>query len=65
MKYLVENTRTEERSEHKTWRSALNHGFILVGSGDEHDVRIIERDRDGEREYNLAGKQLRANGHYE
>jgi hypothetical protein len=64
MKYLVENTHTEEHSEHKTWRSAVAHGLILVGSGDRHEVRIIERDRDGEREYNLDGKRLQADGHY-
>jgi hypothetical protein len=60
-RYTVENTRTEERTEHRTWGAAMR----AAGKHDASEVVIKEKDRDGEREYNQEGKMLQANGHYE
>lgn len=62
-RYTVENTQTEESSSHSTWSAAFKAADKLA-KGEPHNVRIIESDRDGEREYNIEGKQLRRDGHY-
>lgn len=60
-KYSVENTATEKRSEHKTWRAAM---LAATKAGDSHEVVIVERDRDGERTYNTAGRVMNRGGHW-
>lgn len=60
-KYIVENTATEKTSEHRTWSAAIK---AALKAGDPREVRIIERDADGEREYNTDGQKLQADGHY-
>ncbi len=60
LKYVVENTKTEERTMHRTWRSALR----AAAKHDPHSVRIRETDRDGSREYNWEGRMLEPDGHY-
>jgi hypothetical protein len=60
-RYTVENTRIEQITNHATWGAAMR----AAAKHPADDVRIIEKDRDGEREYNTEGKQLRANGHFE
>ena len=62
MKYKAENTKTGQSSTHANWRSAFKAAKAM---GDPDDIVITERDRDGEREYNVEGKRLRENGHYE
>lgn len=62
MKYKVENVVTEQQSEHRTWGAAFNAARKLGNPG---QIRIIERDQDGEREYNIEGKILSRDGHYE
>lgn len=59
-RYTVENTRTEKTSSHSTWSAAMR----AAAKHDPHEVRIIETDRDGSREYNAEGKILGRDGHY-
>ncbi len=59
-RYTVENTATEERTEHRTWGAAMR----AAAKHDSRDVVIIETDRDGSREYNTEGKILGRDGHY-
>jgi hypothetical protein len=61
MKYTVENTRTEQISEHKTWGAAFR-AAVKSAAGNSHEVIITERDRDGERTYNLAGELTSRDG---
>jgi hypothetical protein len=49
-KYIVENTETGKRSEHKSWKAAVRAASQFPAP------RIFERDRDGEREYNILGE---------
>ncbi len=60
MKYTVENTATQEITTHRTWGAAMRAASKIP----DHEVVITEIDRDGSREYNQAGQQLRADGHY-
>lgn len=60
-KYIVENTATETRSEHRTWGAAMN---AAAKAGDADSVVIHERDRDGERTYNTRGQKLNSDGHW-
>jgi hypothetical protein len=60
-KYIVENTATEERRECRTWRAAMRAAAAM---GDPDRIHVIERDRDGEREYNVEGQVLSRDGHY-
>jgi hypothetical protein len=55
MKYIVENTETNEVSYHRTWEAA----YRVAGKYPETaNVIIIERDRDGQRTYDSAGNIL-------
>ena len=68
MKYTLRNLRTEEESNHSTWGGVMKgiakHAAKYPDLG-VNEVIFIEKDREGEREYNAAGKMLRENGHYE
>lgn len=59
--YIIENTKTEETGTRATWNSAFRAAKKM---GDPDSIRIIERDRDGEREYNIKGEILGRDGHY-
>jgi hypothetical protein len=61
MKYIVENTRTEKISEHRTWGAAMR---AAAKAGESHEVVITERDRDGERTYNTEGQVMSRDGHW-
>ena len=62
MLYIVENTATEKRSEHRSWGGAMR---AAAKAGEPREVIIIERDRDGERTYNTAGQILGRDGHWQ
>jgi hypothetical protein len=60
MKYIVENTKTEKITEHRTWQAAMN----AAAKHPAEDVVITEIDRDGERTYNQAGQVMSRDGHF-
>jgi hypothetical protein len=64
VKYTVENTATEQRSTHRTWSAAMRAAARHLEQYQEHQIIIIEKDRDGEREYNTAGQILSHDGHF-
>ncbi len=48
----------ETQSTHRTWGAAFNAGRAIERVKQDATIEIVERDRDGERTYNLAGKVI-------
>ncbi len=61
--YIVENIRTEHKSNHRTWQSAFTMAMKYPDSAEA--VVIHEHDADGQRAYNVAGKIIGRDGEYD
>lgn len=59
--YTVENYETEKITKHRTFGGAMR---AAAKAGDPRCVVIIERDRDGERTYDIEGRVLGRDGHW-
>lgn len=60
--YTVENTATETITTHRTWGAAMR---AAAKAGDSREVIILEKDRDGVREYNPKGQIMGRDGHWQ